>query len=925
MTPNPSPTTPAQPPPWHALPAAHVLARLETTPDGLSEAEARRRLARFGPNELRATPPTPAWRTLAAQLRSVVVLLLVAAAALALATGERLDAAAIAAVLVLNTGLGFATELRARRAMEALLRLQPARATALRDGRPRTLDARELVPGDILLLEAGQAVPADARILEAVELQTNEAALTGESLPVPKRAEPPVEPATPLPDRQTMVYRGTAVVAGGGRAVVTATAMETEVGRIGRLAGEIRQERTPLERRLDQLGRRLVLLALAIAAAITALGIAQGAPAAATLATGIALAIAAVPEGLPAVATITLALGLRRMARRNALVRRLPAVETLGSVTTICTDKTGTLTAGEMTVTTLWVARREIHVSGIGYAPEGEFSADGHRLEPAREPALLEALETAALANRAGLARENGRWTPHGDPTEAALLTAALKAGLDRDRLLQERPETAAIPFSSERMLMATFHRTPHGLLACVKGAPDRVLRLCTRLRTEHGEEPLDDDRRRAILDGNDRLARRGLRVLALARGPVPGPDERALHDLTFLALAGMLDPPAPGVPETIRAFREAGIRTVMLTGDQRATAEAIGRTLGVLGPDDETMDGYELERISDDELARRAPRTAAFSRIGPEHKLRIVTTYRRQGEIVAMLGDGVNDAPALRKADIGVAMGRRGTDVAKEAADLILQDDRFPTIAAAIEEGRTIFDNIRKFVFYLFSCNLAEILVLLAASLAGFPTPLTPLQILWLNLITDTFPALALALEPPEPDIMRRPAREPRAAILSPPFLRAIAFYATLMTLPTLAAFAWGLHTGPARATTLAFMTLALAQIFHLGNARSPGAVLVPRIALRNPYAIAAVIGSASLQLAAAYLPPLADTLDLAPLALRHWTVIAPLALTPALVGQALKLLRPTPTRTAAGHPPAGPHADRPTEGPRTSDRANR
>ena len=897
-------------PGWHVLTPGDALARLESSPDGLTEDEARRRLERYGPNTLRPPQPISVWRILLEQVKSVVVLLLFAAAAVALFLGDPLDAAAIGAVLVINTALGFFTELRARQAMQALLALEVARATVVRNGRTAEIDARELVPGDVIILEAGQSVPADGRLLSATELRVDEAALTGESLPVQKHTRPLPED-TPLPDRQNMVFKATTVVAGSARALVVATGMATEVGRIGELVGGIVEERTPLERRLDQLGRRLVYLALGVAGLVIALGAAQGIPLGRMLETGIALAIAAVPEGLPAVATITLALGLRRMARRNALIRRLPAVETLGSVTAICTDKTGTLTAGEQTATVLWLDGRELRFSGTGYAPEGDVREDGRVLTADSDPLLLAALRTAALANRADVVQKDGVWIARGDPTEAALLVAARKAGLDRDELRRRYPETGEIPFSSERMLMATFHTTPDGgTLALVKGAPGRIIELCTRRLTAEGERDLDDEGRRQLIAINDDLARRGLRVLALAqKSPAHAREERSetggapalargedgLEGLTFIGFAGIIDPPAEGVKESIAAFRQAGIRTVMLTGDQRLTAEAIARDLGVLGPGEETLDGRELSRLSDEELADRARRVAAFSRVSPEDKLRIVTAYQREGEIVAMLGDGVNDAAAMKKAHIGVAMGRRGTDVAKEAASLVLQDDRFPTIAVAIEEGRVVFDNIRKFVFYLFSCNLAEVLVLLGAGVAGLPLPLTALQILWLNLVTDTFPALALALEPAEPDIMQRPPRDPHAAILSARFLRAIVFFSALITLPSLAAFLWGLNgsEGEAYARTLCFMTLAFGQIFHLGNARSPGAVIQPKLAVRNPYALGAVVLSVGLQFLAVYFTPLARVLDTTPLAARDWLIVLALGIVAATVGQTLKLRR--------------------------------
>ncbi|MQA92232.1 MAG: HAD-IC family P-type ATPase [Gemmatimonas sp.] len=879
---------------WHALTPEEALARLESTSTGISEAEAKERLERFGANTLSVVEPASAWKILVDQLRSVVVLLLFAATAVAFLLGDPLDSAAILSVLLINTVLGFVVELRARRAMEALLDLEVPHAEVIRKGEAREIEARELVPGDVIRVEAGQSVPGDVRLLEAQALQCDEAALTGESMPVSKVADPVLDTDTPLPDRQNMMYKSTTVVTGTGTGVLTATGMETELGRIGVLVGGIEEERTPLERRLDVLGRRLVWVALAVGGVVTAVGLLRGMPLGQMVETGIALAIAAVPEGLPAVATIALAVGVRRMARRNALVRRLPAVETLGSVTVICTDKTGTLTAGEMMVTTLWVAGHEIHVTGNGYEPVGDFEREGSKVDVEDEH-LEMVLRIGALANRSDVEQGETGWEIHGDPTEAALLVAASKAGLTREELLEEWPNVGEVPFSSERQLMATFHRSAPGqLIACLKGAPGRVVELCGKVVASEGETPLDDGGRERLLEVNRELASRGLRVLALASGEVDRPEESALEGLLFVGLAGIIDPAAADVEKTIRGFREAGIRTVMITGDQKLTAEAIGRDLGILSADDEILSGRELEGLSDEQLTQRVETVTAFSRISPEAKLRIVSAYQRHGDIAAMLGDGVNDAAALKKADVGVAMGERGTDVAKEAAAVVLQDDRFATVGAAIEDGRVIYDNIRKFVFYLFSCNLAEVFVLLGAAIVGLPLPLLPLQILWLNVVTDTFPALALALEPAEPDVMRRPPRSPQEAILSRAFLRAMTWFALLITAVTLVAFLWGLASGPAdRAVTLTFMTLALAQTFHLGNARSPGPVVGLRRAGANPYAIGAVALVISLQLLAVYLPPLARVLGVVPLSVSDWFIVAGLAAVPALAGQVGKLRR--------------------------------
>ncbi len=831
------------------------------------------------------------------QFRSVVVLLLIAAVGVALAIGDLLEAAAIGVVLAINTLLAFVTELRARRAMEALLRLETPRAVVLRNGRRLEIDARELVPGDVVQVEPGQLVPADARVLRATDLRTNEAPLTGESLPASKSVEP-VPADTPLPERSNMLYKGTTAVAGTGQALVVRTGMDTELGRIGGLVAGIRAERTPLERRLDALGRRLGWLALAVGALVAVVGALQHLPLGRMIETGIALAIAAVPEGLPAVATIALAVGVRRMARRHALVRRLPSVETLGSVTVICTDKTGTLTAGEMTVTVLALDGRTITVTGAGYEPEGAFVEDGRTLSPVNDYPLRQALFIGMMAGHADVERGADGWLVRGDPTEAALLVAARKAGLSRQRALAEQPQVGEVPFSSERMLMATCHQSPNGeFVAYVKGAPRRVVELCGQMLTTHGEQRLDERGRERFAARNDDLAARGLRVLALACGRVSRAAEAALHNLTFVGFAGMIDPVAAGVKDTIRVFREAGIRTVMITGDQQLTAEAIARDLGILAPGNEVLDGRTLAHLSDVELAARVERVGAFSRVSPEDKLGIVTAYQRRGEIVAMLGDGVNDAAALKKADVGVAMGIRGTDIAKEAAAVVLLDDRFQTVGAAVEEGRVVFDNIRKFVFYLFSCNLAEVLSLLVAGVLGLPLALLPLQILWLNLVTDTFPALALAAEPAERGIMQRPPRDPQQEILSARFLGSIARYAGLITAVTLIAFAIGLHdTDPTsnRAVTMSFMTLALAQAFHLGNARSRTPVLAPRHAFANPYALGAVAIVVVLQVLAIYVSTLGRMLHTQPLEWKDWLIVVALGLTPALVGQTAKLLLP-------------------------------
>ena len=879
---------------WHTLSARETLERLDSGERGLDPADARARLAVHGLNRLRPAPVEPWYRILFAQLKSTLVVLLLAAALVALLLGDRLDAAAIAAVLLINTSLGFVLELRARRRMEALMRFDVPRARVLRAGTLEPIDAAELVPGDVIQLVAGDSIPADARLIAGEAVSADEAILTGESVPSRKSTSFTGTAATALPDRRNLLHSGTILTAGNARAVVIATGMATEVGRIDALVAGVGTTETPLQRRLERLGTRLAWIAAAMAAIVALIGFARGLDAASVLQTAIALAIAAVPEGLPVVATIALSVGLARMAKRHAVIRHLHAVEALGSTTVICTDKTGTLTGGQMTARELRFLDATIEVTGAGYEPRGSFTRDGAAIDTAALPHVALALRIAALSARAQLVEHpGGGWTIRGDPTDGALLVLAAKAGLDARALAASAPEVGDVAFTSERPITASLHREADGVVAYVKGAPAFVLAASSSIRTVDGDSPLTPDARARLLGTNDDMARRGLRVIALAVAPESALREGAPNELTFVALAGLIDPPAEGVADTVARFRDAGVRTVMLTGDQRLTAAAIARELGLSNAEGGSLDGAEIERLSDDELTIQVRTCDVFSRVSPNDKLRIVDAFQRNGEVVAVLGDGVNDAAALKRADAGVAMGVRGTDVAREVASVVLQDDRFPTIAAAIEEGRVIYDNIRKFVFYLFSCNLAEVLVLFAAGAAGLPLPLLPLQILWLNLVTDTFPALALAVEPAEPNIMRRPPVHPSAGILSPRFVRGIATFAVLITAATLGAFVWGLREAGSyqHAVTLSFMTLAIAQVLHLGDARSRQHVLSRARAVANPYAIGAVVLVLALQCLAVYAQPLAAILGTTPLDLRDWMVVLPLAALPAVVGQARRL----------------------------------
>ena len=886
-----SPQAPQQP--WYAMTAPTVLKALCVSDAGLTTHEANVRLAESGQNAIPRETAASALRVLWSQFRSIVTLLLVAALVIAAVTGDMADTAAIAAVLVLNVALGWVVEMRARRAVEALADLEPRVAVVIRDGVATEIDARGIVPGDVLILEPGQAVAADARMITG-ELQINEAALTGESVPVWKVADAQVATGAVLPERSTMAYAGTLVVGGGARAVVVATGGATELGSIGRLVATTAHPRTPLELQLDVLGQQLVWAALMVAAATGILAWVHGASLAYVLESAVALAVAAIPEGLPVVATITLALAVHRMARQHALVRRLPVVETLGSVTVLCTDKTGTLTAGEMTVTAIRTCEIGYDVSGVGYEPTGTFSSDGSAVDVSDDTDLVCALETGVAAGRGDLVLTATGWSPRGDPTEVALATAAMKAGIDRRVATDGGPEIGDVPFSSERQLMAIFHRrlSDNRTTAFVKGAPDRVLDLCWSVFRRGVSRPLDAATRQLIRQANADMAARGLRVLALARGDVGHTDERSLLGLTFVALVGISDPPAAGVKEAIGEFRQSGIRTVMLTGDQRGTAEAIARQLELDG-DTRALTGNEVEALPDSELDHRLGTATVFSRVSPAAKLRLVSAYQRRGEVVAMIGDGVNDAAALKRADVGVTMGRRGTDVARDTASIVLTDDRFETIGAAIAEGRLVFENIRRFVFYLFSCNLAEIIVLLGTSAAGWPLPLAPIQVLWLNLVTDTVPALALAFEPGRGDLTRRPPRRPTEALLSRDFLYSIALYAALIAVPVLGAIVWQTVTGVAypRALTINFAALGLAQLLHLGNARDEGPVVSWRLIVANRVALAALAIGALTLVAVVQVPALAHLLRLVPLRAADWVLVCGIALVPAIVGQMIKI----------------------------------
>jgi Ca2+-transporting ATPase len=883
--------------PW-ARSRQEILEALDVSPDwGLKAPEVRRRRGQYGPNRLRSAERTSAWRILVEQFKSLIVLLLVLAAALSFAFGEWVEGIAVTVVIVINAAIGFVTELRAVRSMEALQRLGSVSAKVRREGQLREVSAEQLVPGDVVVLEGGDVVTADLRLIEASKLQANESALTGESVPVSKQVDP-VGAGVPLAERVSMLFKGTAVTRGAGAGVVVATGMETELGHISALVEEAEEEATPLEKRLRQLGHRLIWVTISIAVLVIAAGVLAGKQAILMVETGIALAVASVPEGLPIVATVALARGMWRMARRNALVNRLSAVETLGATGVILTDKTGTLTENQMTVSRIALSSGMVEVGGEGLWTEGEFTREGTPVNAADEMVLQQALEVGVLCNNASLGPDGAREAVAavGDPLEVALLVAGAKAGLRRDPLLNQKPEVREVAFDPDVKMMATFHEEDTRYRIAVKGALEAVLEASSHIMFLKGPRDLTDAVRQEWLERNDRMAAEGLRVLAVATGMAGTADVEPYRGLTFLGLIGTLDPPRSEVRPAIEAAHEAGVRVIMLTGDQPATAANVASAVGLVESDEvEVIHGSDLKPAGDlgGDERRRLLEAPIFARVSPRQKLDLIALHQEAGSIVAMTGDGVNDAPALKKADIGIAMGQRGTQVAREAADIVLKDDAFSTIIVAIEQGRAIFSNIRKFVLYLLSCNVAEVMVVALASLVNAPLPIRPLQILFLNLVTDVFPALALGVGEGDPAAMHRPPRDPREPVMTRRHWLAVAGYGLAITLSVLGAFALALawlERGEGQAVTISFLTLALAQLWHVFNMRDRGSGFLRNDITCNGYVWGALVLCVALLLAAVYVPGLARVLQVVDPGAVGWALAAGMSLVPWVVGQVLK-----------------------------------
>lgn len=949
---------------WHALHVEAVMKHLRVQNEGLTSAEVERRLQEHGPNQLKEAPRPGFLVLLWAQLNNFVVILLIVASVVSALLGDYVEAAAIMAIVVLNSVLGIVQEQRAEQALAALKKLAAPDAQVLRDGLRRSVPAYNLVPGDIVFLEAGNFIPADLRLLEAVNLRVEEASLTGESLPVQKNAATVLEKNVPLGDRKNTAFMGTLVNYGRGHGVVTSTGMHTQLGLIATMLQNVDTEVTPLQRRLDQLGRSLSIGSLILVAVIFIIALINqtnigglfidplryfeefAGQITEVFIIAISLAIAAVPEGLPAVVTISLALGMREMIQRHALIRRLSSVETLGSATVICSDKTGTLTQNEMTVTRVWADGQAVNLTGTGYAPNGEFQVDGAKVDVNKYPAILSTLWLGLINNDAALettGEEESQQTYRivGDPTEGALLVAAAKAGAIHVDIDEAYPRENEIPFDSERKRMITVHKVhdpqandPSPLYAeehkglhviAVKGAPDIVLDLCTQYQgMDDKPRPMIKDAKERILAANDAMTKDALRVIGLAyrlEKDVPDDPEKIKadeleKDLVFVGLTGMIDPPRSEVKPALEHARHAGIRTVMITGDFPNTARAIAEAIGLLRPGKKVLTGAALDDMDDEELKNIIEDTDVFARVSPEHKMRIVDALQANDEIVAMTGDGVNDAPAIKRADIGVAMGITGTDVAKETADMVLTDDNYASIVAAVEQGRIIYSNIRKFVFFLLSSNVAEIMIIFLATLAGLPPPLTAIQLLWLNLITDGAPALALAMEKGDPDIMDQKPRAKSEPIVNRSMGIGIFIQTIVQTSAVLSAFiiglAWHLEAGAVipsgmnvlsfvlghdwrgndvqTAETMAFITLSLAEIFRAYTVRSERASIFKIGIFSNKYMQYAVGLSISLLLIVCAVPFLQPIFNTHVLSGREWSLVVGLALLPAAAEEITK-----------------------------------
>ncbi|MCF6158962.1 MAG: cation-translocating P-type ATPase [wastewater metagenome] len=893
---------------WHTIPVDAVIQELGTNiTSGLSNSEAQKRLAEYGYNQLEEKRKFSPFLLFLGQFNSFIVWVLIAAAVVSGILKELDDALSIIAIIIINAIIGFIQEYRAERSLAALQKLSTPFSKVKRDGEVHSIPSREIVPGDVILLEAGDYIPADGRLCSAVNLRTEEASLTGESTPVGKSEEPISNPSLPIGDRKNMVFMGTSVTGGKGTSVVVSTGMGTELGKIAGLIQTAGKEETPLQRKLQAFGKKLVYLCMGIVTIVFLLELWRKDPLLESFLVSVSLAVAAIPEGLPAIVTISLALGVQRLVKHHALIRKLHALETLGCTTVICSDKTGTLTQNEMTLKKIFSGGKTFDISGSGYTPEGEITLHKKPVSEIDRRTVKFILGIGTLCSNVSLKQENATWKVIGDPTEGAIVSAAVKAGVSKEALERVMPLISEIPFSSERKKMSTVRNTPHSFtLVCEKGAPDIVLKDCTKIYMNGEIRAITKKDSEIILKKNNQMAGSALRVLGVAC-KTPGHNYAKIapdsieKDMTFIGLLAMIDPPRPEVKDAVAICHTAGIMTVMITGDHRNTAQAIGKELGFFRDNFKIIEGTALDELSDDELEKRVPGISVYARVSPEHKLRIVKAWKKHGEVVAMTGDGVNDAPAVKEAHIGISMGITGTDVTKAASDIIVTDNNFASIVAAIREGRSIYDNIRKSIHYLLSCNAGEILTMLFASILNLPLPLFPIQILWINLATDGLPALALSIDTVDPNIMQSRARRSTEQIVDKRLGKLILFQGFLIAASTLLAYLFILYSTSTvtygyfniyywfinevipfklsgdlyKARTVAFCVMVVSQLFHSFNCRSAERSLFSIGIFTNKKLLLATALSLSIQIAIIYTPYFQSIFKVVPLTFNEWLII--------------------------------------------------
>ncbi|MDY0257770.1 cation-translocating P-type ATPase [Gudongella oleilytica] len=889
---------------WYQQSPEEVAQSLDTSlTSGLSSGSAQSKLETFGPNELKEQEGKSFLQKLIAQFSDFLILILIAAALISVFVGEAKDAIVIMSIVIVNALLGLYQEGKAEKALEALKKMASPTAKVLRDGNPQEISSSQLVPGDLVILETGDIIPADLRLVESSNLKVEEASLTGESVPVEKRAQETYSEEVSLGDRHNMAYMSTIITYGRGKGVVVETAEGTEIGKIAAMIQTFEEEPTPLQKKLNQLGKVLGMTTIAVCVAVFGIGLLQGREVLEMFMISISLAVAAIPEGLPAIVTIVLAIGMNKMVERNAIVKKLLAVETLGATSVICTDKTGTLTQNEMTVVKVLADNKLIEVEGTGYEPVGDFKLEGSTITTKESSGLKLLLTIAALANDAKLDNSSGMYRIIGDPTEGALVTLAGKAGIDSAELNHMYKRIEEIPFDSERKMMTTFHDMPNdeGVSSFTKGAPDIIIGRCNRIILDGRVREFTPELKSEVLRVNSDLSRAALRVLAFAFKEYaslpadPSPDKNE-SDMIFVGLTGMIDPPRPEARDAIALCKKAGVNAIMITGDYKETAFAIAKDLGMAETEDQAMMGEKLDGLSDEELQEVVKNTKVFARVSPEHKVRIVSALRANGDIAAMTGDGVNDALAIKKADIGVSMGITGTDVAKNTAEMILTDDNFASIVAAVEEGRIIFSNIKKFVYFLLSCNIGEILLVFTSILMNLPVPLLPIQLLWLNLVTDSFPALALGVEKGEPDIMNQPPRNPDEAILDKRMLVGVTFQAIAVAAASLSAYLLALRMygleNIEEARTITFATLIVAELLRAYSSRSQKFTLAKIGVFSNKSMVYATLGAFLLLLAVIYIPFMNGIFYTFPLTFVDWEIVLSFAFIPLVVGELTKVV---------------------------------